>query len=131
MLTEFKEFINRGNLVEIAVAFVMGVAFSTVVTALTNRVISPLIGLVFDLEGLQSVWTFGPVDEETGMPTGSVGAFLEATLNFVIVALVMFLVVKGYNAMRTRMEEQGEEPQEPGEDIVLLREIRDSLAARP
>jgi large conductance mechanosensitive channel len=128
MLREFREFINRGNLVEIAVAFVIGLAFAEVVAALTNRIVSPLIGMIADLESLQSVGTFGPIDEATGLPTGSVGAFIEAFLNFLIVAFVMFLVVKGYNAMRSRMEEQGEEPEQPGEDVVLLREIRDSLA---
>lgn len=128
MLREFKEFVNRGNLVDIAVGFVMGVAFTAVVTALTTRVVSPLIGLIFDVSGLENLWTFGPIDPETGRPQGSVGAFLAAVLNFVIVAFVVFLVVKGYNGMRDRWErEQEEEAEEPGEEILLLREIRDSL----
>lgn len=128
MLREFREFVNRGNLVDIAVGFVMGAAFTTVVTALTTRVISPLIGLVFNVAGLESVWTFGPVDPETGVPQGSVGAFLAAVINFVIVALVVFLFVKGYNSMRARWEQEQEEAaEEPAEEVVLLREIRDSL----
>lgn len=129
MLREFREFINRGNLVDIAVGFVMGAAFTAVVTALTTRVISPLIGLVFNVAGLESVWTFGPVDPETGVPQGSVGAFLAAVINFVIVALVVFLFVKGYNSMRARWErEQEEAAEEPAEEVVLLREIRDALS---
>ena len=80
----FKEFVNKGNLVEIAVAFVMGVAFADVIAALTNRIISPLIGLIFDLESLAGVWTFGAEDPETGLPVGSVGAFIEAFINFLI-----------------------------------------------
>lgn len=130
MIREFREFISRGNLVDIAVAFVMGVAFASVVQTFTDRIVSPLIGMIVNLESLQSVGTFGPVDEATGLPTGSVGAFVEALINFLIVAFVMFLVVKGYNAMRERMDEQGEETVEPGEDVLLLREIRDSLARR-
>ncbi len=128
MIKEFRDFINRGNLVDIAVGFVMGAAFASVVTAFTTRIVSPLIGMIFDLSGLQNVWTFGPVDPETGVPVGSVGAFVEALINFVIVAFVMFLVVKAYNAAQARAEEEAEEaPAEPAEEIVLLREIRDAL----
>ncbi|MCA1736612.1 MAG: large conductance mechanosensitive channel protein MscL [Actinobacteria bacterium] len=118
MIKEFKEFISRGNLVEIAVAFVLGVAFASVVTTLTERVIGPAIGLVFQLDDLSAMGTFGD--------NGSFGAFLQAIINFVIVAWVMFLVVKAYNRMKTA----GEVPVAPTEDIVLLREIRDSLQRR-
>lgn len=128
MIQEFKEFVNKGNLVEIAVAFVMGVAFADVISALTNRIISPLIGLIFDLESLAGVWTFGAEDPETGLPVGSVGAFIEAFINFLIVAFVMFLVVRAYNRFKARMEEAEEEaPEEDPEDVKLLREIRDNL----
>lgn len=130
MIQEFKEFVNKGNLVEIAVAFVMGVAFADVVAALTNRIVSPLIGLIFNLESLAGVWTFGEIDPESGQPVGSVGAFIEAFMNFLIVAFVMFLVVRWYNRMKARMEEPVEEaPAEDPEDIKLLREIRDNLKA--
>jgi large conductance mechanosensitive channel len=129
VLQEFKDFVNKGNFVDIAVAFVVGAAFATVVGVFTGRIVSPLIGMVFDLSGLQDLGTFGPIDETTGLPAGSVGAFLEALLNFLIVALVMFLVVKGYNRFRDRNAEPEPEPvaADP-EDIVLLREIRDLLA---
>ncbi len=130
MIQEFKEFINKGNLVEIAVAFVMGVAFADVIAALTSRIISPIIGLIFNLESLAGVWTFGELDPETGQPVGSVGAFIEAFINFLIVAFVMFLVVRAYNRMKARMEKAEEEaPAEDPEDIKLLREIRDNLKA--
>lgn len=128
MIKAFRDFINRGNLIDIAVAFVMGVAFAAVVTAFTARIVSPLIGMVFDLSGLQDVWTFGPLDPETGVATGSVGAFIEAFLNFVIVALVMFFVVKAYDAAKARGEAEEEAAPAPDpEDVVLLREIRDAL----
>lgn len=131
MVKEFKDFINRGNLVDIAVAFVLGIAFSSVVTALTTRIVSPLIGLIFDLRSLETVWTFGDVDPETGLPTGSVGAFIEASINFVIVAFVMFLVVKAYNRMKESMEQPSEDiAEEPAQsdEVKLLIEIRDALA---
>lgn len=127
MVREFKEFINRGNLVDLAVAFVMGLAFAAVVTALTTRIVTPLIGMVFSVSDLEKVGTFGNIDEATGLPAGSVGAFLAALLNFVIVAFVMFLVVKAYNRMKARMEAVDEAVAEPTEEVILLREIRDSL----
>ncbi len=129
MIQEFKEFINRGNLVDIAVAFVLGVAFASVVTAFTERVVSPLIAMVFDLSGLESVWTFGPADPETGMVVGSVGAFVQAMLNFVIVGFVMFLVVRSYNGFQRRMRGPDAEadPAADPEDVVLLRRIAAAL----
>jgi large conductance mechanosensitive channel len=127
VLKEFKEFINRGNLVDVAVAFVMGLAFASVVTTLTERIVTPLIGMVFSVSDLAAVGTFGNIDEATGLPAGSVGAFLAAVLNFLIVAFVMFLVVRAYNKMKARMEAAEEVIDEPTEDVVLLREIRDSL----
>lgn len=125
MIKEFREFINRGNLVDLAVAFVLGVAFASVVTALTTRIISPLIAMVFDLSGLESVGTFGPADPETGLPIGSVGAFVQALLNFVIVGFVMFLVVRAYN--KTQMPEPEPEPAADPEDVVLLRRIAQAV----
>lgn len=130
MIKEFREFIARGNLVDIAVAFVLGAAFGAVVTAFTTRVVGPLIGMVFDLSGLDALLTFGPIDPETGVPAGSFGAFLQATINFVIVGFVMFLVVRAYNRMRAEEEAEGApEPAPEPEDLVLLREIRDALRA--
>lgn len=129
MIKEFREFVARGNLVEIAVAFVIGIAFASVVTAFTERIVNPLLGKIFSLDGLGNVGTFTDTVADDGYPVGSVGVFIGAVINFLIVAFVMFLVVKAYNAMQNRMEQAGEEaPAEPTEDVVLLREIRDSLA---
>jgi large conductance mechanosensitive channel len=126
VLREFRDFVNKGNFVDIAVAFVIGAAFGTVVTALTERIVSPLIGMIVRIPSLERFGMFGPPDEATGLPAGSVGAFIEAFLNFLIIAVVMFLVVKVYNRLRDRAEPAG-----PSEDIVLLREIRDELRAAP
>lgn len=125
MIKEFKEFINRGNIVELAVAFVMGLAFSTVITALVNRIINPLIGLIFSTASLDTWLTFGKIDEATGLPAGSVGAFIGALINFLIVAWVLFWVVKAYNRTQPAPEDAPEAG--PSEEVVLLTEIRDSL----
>lgn len=129
MLQEFRDFVSRGNFVEIAVAFVIGVAFATVVDAFTGRVVTPLIGLLVDVN-FDSLGTFGPTDPATGQPSGSVGAFLGAFLNFLIVAFVMFLVIRAYNRFKERTAEPGAEEgtSEPA-DVALLREIRDELRA--
>lgn len=124
MVKEFKEFIAKGNLIELAVAFVMGVAFSGLVNTFINRIVNPFLGLLFNVSSLETMGLFGNVDETTGLQAGSVGAFLGAIVNFLLVALVMFFVVKAYNRMRRPPEEVP-----PPEEIVLLREIRDGVRA--
>ena len=128
MVQEFKDFINRGNLVEIAVAFVMGVAFADVIGAFTTRIVSPLIGMILNLENIDRIGTFGDAVGEDGVAVGSLGAFIEALLNFLIVALVMFFVVRAYNRMKAAYEDPTEEAApEPSDEVKLLGEIRDSL----
>lgn len=129
MLQDFKDFVNKGNFVDIAVAFLVGAAFATVVGSFTSRIVSPLIALIFQLPDLEDVGTFGEIGED-GVVTGSVGAFLQASLNFLIVAFVMFLVVKAYNNFKARHAEPEPDSDAPAEpdDVTLLREIRDLLA---
>lgn len=128
MVQEFKDFINRGNLVEIAVAFVMGVAFADVIAAFTSRIVSPLIGMILNLENIDRIGTFGDAIGEDGVPVGSLGAFIEAVINFLIVALVMFFVVRAYNRMKASFEDPvEEEAPEPSDEVKLLGEIRDAL----
>jgi large conductance mechanosensitive channel len=126
VIAEFKEFINRGSFVELAVGFVMGIAFQSVISALTERVITPAIAMVFGQPDFDTLLTFGTIDPETGMPVGSVGAVLTALVNFLLVAFALFLVVKGYNRLQRRDPEEPEPEADP-EDVVLLREIRDAL----
>jgi large conductance mechanosensitive channel len=125
VIKEFKEFIAKGNLIDLAVAFVMGVAFSGLVNTFISRIVNPLLGLVFNVSSLETLGLFGKLDEVTGLQAGSVGAFLGAIINFLLVALVMFMVVKAYNRMRRPPEEVP-----PPEEIVLLREIRDGVRSR-
>lgn len=129
MFEEYKTFITKGNLVEIAAAFVVGVAFNQVVSTFTGRIVSPLVAMVFGLPDMTDMWLFGEIDEATGLPAGSFGAFVEVTLDFMIVGFVMFLVVRSYNRLERKAEEaEAAAPTEPSEDTLLLREIRDSLA---
>lgn len=115
MLKEFKEFINKGSLVDVAVAFVIGLAFVAVISSFTEGVVTPLIGKIFSIKGLD---TYVVADDV------KIGAFIAAVLNFVVVAFVMFLVVKAYNSMKRPIEEA---PADTPEDVALLREIRDAL----
>ena len=127
MLSEFREFVNRGSFIDLAVGFVMGVAVTAVVQAIVNRLIMPLIGLAFGEPNFDNLLTFGPIGED-GVAVGSVGAVITALVNFVIIAFVLFLIVRAYNrTQRTDVTEP--EPEAEPEDVVLLREIRDLLRA--
>ena len=119
MLKEFREFIAKGNLVEIAVAFIMGLAFAAVVSTFTNMVLGAI------------AYVFGASLEfsQLGVHKGTVlvipiGAFIMAVINFVIVAFILFMVVKAYN--RFKKEEEAAGPTE----VELLTQIRDELARR-
>ena len=122
-------------MVELAVAFVLGVAFQSVISAITGRVLTPLIAMAFGEPNFDALLTFGQIDPETGVPAGSVGAVLTALVNFLLVAIALFLVVKGYNRLKRREEaveeEARAEPEPDPEDVVLLREIRDALRGSP
>jgi large conductance mechanosensitive channel len=136
MLKEFKEFAMKGNLVDIAVAFVMGGAFGKVVTSFTEGLVAPLIGMLTgkDLSKNMLVIKKGVTEvidangvlitEAQAEVALKWGAFLTAVIDFIIVAFVMFLVIKAINSMKKK---EIASPAGPSEDIVLLREIRDAL----
>ena len=129
MLKEFKDFAMKGNLVDIAVGFVMGAAFKSVVTSFTGGIVSPLIGLLFDsdFKDMKYIVREGIADAE-GKIAGQVavlwGDFLTNVIDFIIVAFVMFMVVKAVNRMK-----KPEAPAAPSgpSDNDLLKEIRDAL----
>ncbi|MBO6879343.1 MULTISPECIES: large-conductance mechanosensitive channel protein MscL [Winogradskyella] len=131
MLKEFKEFAMKGNLVDIAVGFVMGAAFNKVVSSFTGGIVSPLIGLIFDADfkDLKYKLKDGELND-AGEMAGEVfleyGTFLTNVIDFIIVAFVMFMVVKGVNKTKKKEEPAPEAPAGPTE-IELLQEIRDSL----
>ena len=130
MMTEFKEFAMRGNVVDLAVGVVIGAAFGKIVTALVDKVIMPPIGMLIggvDFAKLGIVLKEATVDA-AGNPVPPVvlgyGEFINAIIQFIIVAFAIFLVVKAINRMHRQPEEA---PAEPSEDVLLLREIRDAL----
>lgn len=138
MMKEFKEFALKGNLVDIAVAFVMGGAVGKVVTAFTEGLIAPLVGLLtggvdFNEKKLVLQKAVAEVKDAAGAVTTPAvseiamkwGTFLTTVIDFLIVAFVMFLVIKAINSMKKK--EAAAAPAAPPEDITLLREIRDAL----
>ncbi len=129
-IKEFKEFAMKGSLVDIAVAFVMGGAFGKVITSFTEGIVSPLIGMISGADLSKNMYVLKEaVTDATGKITAEAvavkwGDFLTAVINFVIVAFVMFLVIKSINSMKKKKEEA---PAGPSSTDALLMEIRDSL----
>ena len=130
-IKEFKDFAMQGSLVDIAVAFVMGGAFGKVVSSFTDGIVSPLIGMIggADLSKNMYVLKEAVMDASGKVVKEAVavkwGDFLTAIINFIIVAFVMFLVIKAINKMKKKQENAA--PAGPSSTDVLLMEIRDSL----
>ena len=130
MMSEFKEFAMRGNVIDLAVGVVIGGAFGKIVTALVDKVIMPPIGLLIggvDFSRLSIVLKEATVDaagKEVPAVVLAYGEFFNALIQFIIIAFAIFLVVKAINRMRKPAEEA---PAATPEDVLLLREIRDSL----
>lgn len=123
MLKEFQKFIFRGNVMDLAVAVVIGAAFTAIITSLVNDIIMPLIGLI--LGGLD----FAGLSFTVGNAVIAYGKFIQAIVNFLLVALVLFLVIKAINQLATLKEKEAAvaPPLEPSEEVILLTEIRDLL----
>ena len=134
MLKEFKEFAMKGNLVDIAVGFVMGAAFNKLVSSFTGGIVSPLIGLLFnaDFKDLSITLKDGVADE-AGVVTVEVvlmyGEFLTYLIDFLIVAAVMFMIIKAINSMKKKEVPAPEAPKGPTQE-ELLAQIRDLLAKK-
>jgi len=131
MLKEFKEFAMKGNLVDIAVAFVMGAAFNKVVAAFTGGIVSPLVGSIFNTDFKDLKWvlqegTLNEADEIVGEAAVLYGDFITNLLDFIIVAFVMFMLIQGITRMKRKEEPAPAAPSGPSE-IDLLIEIRDAL----
>lgn len=131
MVSEFKEFIAKGNVLDLAVAVVIGAAFGKIVTALVDGIVMPLVSLFtggVSVDDWKYVITPAQVDaagkEVAAEAAIRYGTFLQSMIDFLIVAFVIFLVVKAYNRVRRPAEAA---PAAPAEEVLLLREIRDSL----
>jgi large conductance mechanosensitive channel len=121
MLKEFREFAMKGNIVDLAVAVVIGTAFSKIVTALTEKIIMPIVSLVVGKGGVKDL------SVTVGKTVFPIGEFFQAVIDFVLVAFVLFLIVKTMNRFMRKKEDAPPPPAPPSEEIVLLREIRDAL----
>lgn len=133
---EFKEFISRGNVVDLAVGVIIGGAFGSIVNSLVKDIVMPPIGLLTSgVNFNDKKWVLAPdtvVDGKT-IPGAAIsyGAFIQTVLTFLIISFVIFLVVKGVNALKRQEAEKPAEPPAPTTDQALLMEIRDLLAKRP
>ncbi len=139
-IKEFKEFISRGNVMDMAVGIIIGSAFTAIVTSLVNDIVMPVIGLIFggvSFADLKIV--IREATDTAEAATLNYGSFIQVIVNFLLVALVIFLIVKGINGMRARAEalkkkeeeapaEEEPAPAEPSDEVKLLTEIRDLLS---
>ena len=120
-IKEFKEFISRGNVIDLAVAVVIGGAFTKIVNSLVNDIIMPIIGVIIGGINFEHLMvTVGTAEIKYGM-------FIQAVVNFLLIAFVIFSIIKAINTFNKKKEDAPEEPAQPSEDIVLLTEIRDLL----
>lgn len=120
-IKEFKEFAIKGNVLDLAIAVVLGAAFGKIVTALTESLIAPLISLILGKGGLSDL-TF--TVRQTIFP---IGLLLQAVIDFILVALVLFMIIKAINRMKRKKEEVAPAPAEYSLQEKLLMEIRDSV----
>ena len=142
LLQEFKEFAVKGNVIDLAVGVIIGAAFGKIVTSLTEDIIMPVVGKIFGgldfssyfirLGAIPATYTGSPTDyaalKKAGVPLFGYGEFITQVVNFVIVAFIIFLLIKAVNRMMPKGP--AEVAADPA-DVVLLREIRDELKARP
>ena len=135
MLEEFKKFAMRGNVVDMAVGLIIGAAFGKIVTSMVNDIVMPPIGMLMggvdfghlfiDLSG--GGYATLAAAEAAGAPIIKYGVFVNTVLDFMIVAIAVFMLVKAVNALDKKEEEKPEEAQTPSAEVVLLTEIRDVL----
>ncbi len=131
MISEFKDFISRGNVVDLAIAVVIGAAFGKIITALVDGIIMPVVGMA--MGGTDFSQLFVALDgndyanlaaaQAAAAPVVTYGAFIQTLIDFLLIAFVIFMLLKAYNRMHKRAEVVAATP----EDVLLLREIRDSL----
>lgn len=124
IVTEFKEFISKGNVVDMAVGLIVGSAFTSIVTSLVEDIFTPILGMIlaginFNSLGIEIPWG--------NRPFIAIGNFIQNIITFIITAACVFLVVKLMNVFRKKKDEEPEAPKEPSKEEQLLTEIRDLL----
>ncbi len=125
MLKEFKEFVSRGNVLDLAVGVIIGGAFTSIVKALVNYLINPLIGLF--VGGIDfSDWSL-----KVAGATFKFGSFINAVINFLIIAFVVFIIVKTVNKFVPKKADEEDQTDETDNSELYLKEIRDALVQNP
>ncbi len=138
MMQEFKEFAVKGNVIDLAVGVIIGGAFGKIVTSMVEDIIMPIVGAIFGSLDFTNLYiALGRVPEGTaptlaalkaaGVPTLAYGSFITVALNFTIMAFIIFVMVKQINRLKRETPAAPPAPVAPPEDVLLLREIRDSL----
>jgi len=135
MLEEFKKFAMRGNVVDLAVGFILGGAFSTIVKSLVDDILMPPLGLLLGGVDFTNLFiTLGGGEypslsaaQEAGAATINYGVFINNVISFIILAFALFLIIKAMNRLQTKKEEAPAAPPAPPREEVLLEEIRDLL----
>lgn len=139
MMQEFKEFALKGNVMDLAVGVIIGGAFGKIVTSLVEDIIMPVVSFIMggEIDYKNMFILMGPAPEgvahnydalkEAGAPMLAYGSFLTVAINFVILAFIIFMLVKAMNKMRREKAPEPEAPAEPSEEVVLLREISAKL----
>ncbi len=119
---EFREFISKGSVMDMAVGIIIGGAFQAIINSLVNDILMPLIGMIIKTESLAELKVIVGTAEIT------YGAFIAAIINFLLMALVLFIIVKAMNTIREKTKKEEEEaPKEDSDEVKLLKEIRDAL----
>lgn len=119
LISEFKEFISKGNVLDLAVGVIIGAAFGKIVTSLTDDIIMPVVGIALGKVDFTTIM-LGPM---------KIGLFINAVINFLIIAFIIFMIVKGANKTKKAPVVVVEVPTGPTKEQLLLMEIRDSLRA--
>ena len=131
MMTEFKEFAMRGNVVDMAVGIVIGGAFGKIVSSFVADVLMPPLGLLLgNVDFSDRAAVLKAATEEVEAVTLNYGAFIQTVIDFVIIAFAIFLVIKAMNSLKKKEEETPDEPPKPSKEVQLLTEIRDALQSK-
>lgn len=137
-MKEFREFAVKGNVIDLAVGVIIGGAFGKIVDSVVNDLIMPVVGLIFgklDFSNLFVVLGTAPDGtphtlealRKAGVPVFAYGNFITVAVNFIILAFIIFLMIKQINRLKREAPPEAPAPEAPAEEVVLLREIRDSL----
>jgi large conductance mechanosensitive channel len=131
LVKDFKSFAMRGNVLDLAVAVVIGAAFGRIVTSLVNDVIMPPIGLMMGgIDFREFIYTLQEATAETVAVTINYGIFIQHLVDFIIVAFAIFMVIRAFERMKKKEEAKPAEPPKPSAEELLLTEIRDVLKAK-